>query len=55
MEESPGEGTDVVEELEGGVGSLGVDGACPEEDLQVGVDFFRRGVGDPPVVISISA
>jgi len=43
IEEPPGEGTDVVEELERGVGSFGVDGACPEEDLQVAVDLFRRG------------
>jgi hypothetical protein len=55
MEESPGEGADIVEESEGVVGSVGVDRACSQEELEVGIDLFCRGVGDPPVVVSIPA
>jgi hypothetical protein len=55
VEKPPGEGTDVVEELEGGVGSFGVDGARAEEELEVGVDLLRRGVRDSAVVISVEA
>ena len=40
VDKPPREGTDVVEELESGVGSFGVDGACTEEDLQVAIDFL---------------
>jgi hypothetical protein len=54
VEESPGEGSDVVEELDGGFGSGGVDGGCTEEDLQVGIDFFGGSVRDAEVMISIS-
>jgi hypothetical protein len=55
MEEFPGEGTDVVEELEGGVGSIGVDGARAEEELEMSIDFFGRGVCDSEMVVPIPA
>ena len=53
MEESPGEGSDVVEELEGVVGTFGIDGTGTEEELEVGVDLFRRPVCDSPVVCAV--
>ena len=40
VEEAPGDGSDVVEELEGGGGSCFVDCACSDEETKVGVDFF---------------
>jgi hypothetical protein len=53
VEESPCEGSDIVEELERVFGPVGVDGGCTEEDLEVGVDFFRGGVRDSVVVVAI--
>jgi hypothetical protein len=42
MEEFPDEGSDIVEELEGVVGTFGIDGTGTEEELEVGVDLFGR-------------
>ena len=53
MEEAPGEGAGFVEELESDIGSTGIDGACLDEELRVGVDFLRRSVGDSPVVVAV--
>jgi len=54
MDESPGEGSDIVEELEGGFGSGCTDGTCTDEQLEMCVDLFGRGVRDSEVVNSIS-
>jgi hypothetical protein len=55
MEEPPGQGPDVVEEVEGGFGLSRVDGTGIDEELEMTVDLFGRGVGDSPVVIAVSA
>ncbi len=39
IEEAPGDGSDVVEELEGGLGLGGVDGAGTDEEAEVSVDL----------------
>ena len=41
MQEAPGDGSDLVEEIEGSLGAGDVDGACTGEEAKVGVDFFR--------------
>ena len=55
VEETPCEGSDFVEELDGGGGLGGVDGACSGEETKMGIDLFRGGVGDAPVVHSVTA
>jgi hypothetical protein len=40
VEEAPGEGADVVEEMEGGGGSCIVDCVCSDEEAKVSVDLF---------------
>ena len=55
MEEAPGDGSDFVKELESASGSGLIDGIRADEDSQVGVDLFGRGVGDPPMVDPITA
>jgi len=50
MEESPGHGADVVEELEGTFSPGAIDGAGGEQDSEVGVSFFGRTKGDAEVV-----
>jgi hypothetical protein len=54
VEEPPGEGSDVVKELEGLLGSFGIDGPCADEELEMSVDLCRRGVCDSVMVIAIS-
>ena len=41
VEEAPGEGTNFVEDLDGGGGLCGVDSACTGEEAKMGVDLFR--------------
>ena len=55
VDQPPGHGTDLIEEVEGGVGSDSVDGARLGEEPKVSVNLFRRGVGDSIMVRSISA
>ena len=55
MEEAPGDGTDVVEELGGLVGFRSLNGAGTHEETKVGVDFAGGTVGDSPVVETVSA
>jgi len=40
VEETPGHGPDVVEDVEGGFRSCRVDGTCADEESQVSVDFL---------------
>ena len=40
VEETPGHGPDVVEDVEGGFRSCRVDGICADEESQVSVDFL---------------
>ena len=54
VEEAPGKGAGFVEEVESGFASGSIDGAGFDQKTQVGVDFLRRGVGDAPVVHSVS-
>ena len=54
VEEAPGHGPDMVEEPERGLGLGFVDCARAEEETKVNVDFFGGGVGDSPVVHSVS-
>ena len=54
VEQAPGDGSDVVEELEGFIGSRTFDRACAHEETEMGVDLFCRTVGDSPVVHSVS-
>ena len=55
VEEPPGDGSDVVEELEGLVGSRALDGARTQEETEMGVDLSGRAKGDSPVVETIAA
>jgi len=55
MDESPCEGADVVEELNCGFGSGWADGTCIDEELEMGVYLFGRGVCDSVVMIPIPA
>ena len=50
VEEAPGHGSDVVEELNGLSGGLSVDGTGTDEETKVSVDLVRRGVGDAVMV-----
>ena len=54
MEEAPGDGSDIVEELEGDDCSRVVECSGSDEELEVGVDLFGRAVGDSPVVQAVS-
>ena len=55
MEETPGHGADVVEELESGYRSVSVEGTFMDEEPEVGVDLLSGAVRNTVVVKSISA
>ena len=55
MEEAPGDGTDFVEETECSGRLSAVEGTSPDEETEMGVDLFGGGIGDSPVMQSISA
>ena len=55
MEEAPGHGPDIVEEMDGVLGARGVDGAGTDEETQVNVDLFGRPVGDAVVVEPVAS
>ena len=40
MEQSPGHGADIVKEPEDGGGSIIADGTRPNEEAEMGIDFF---------------
>ena len=40
VEEAPGDGSDLVEEIDGGLSARAVDRACSDEKTEVGIDFF---------------
>jgi hypothetical protein len=50
VEEPPGHGADLVEELEGDDRLLVIDGARRHEEPEVAVDLLGGGVRDAPVV-----
>jgi len=54
MEETPGEDSDFIEELDYGDALCAVDGTRSGKETKVGVDLFCLGVGDTPVVVSIA-
>jgi hypothetical protein len=54
VEETPGHGSDVVEEIECGFGLGSIDGTGFDQKAQVGIDLFSGAVGDAPVVDSIA-
>ena len=55
VEETPGEGSNFVEELDSFGGLGGVDSASSGEEAKMGIDLFRGGVGNAPVVVAASA
>jgi hypothetical protein len=55
VEEAPGHGADVVEELQGGRCLIAMHGACEAEETEVTVDLLRKSVGDAPVVGAVSS
>ena len=55
VEETPGHGSDFVEEVEDSGCAPSVDGVRPCEEADVGVDLFGRGKRDAPVMDSVSA
>jgi hypothetical protein len=55
MDEAPGHGADLVEEVEGWSRVLHPHGAGVGEQPEVGIDLLRRGVGDPPQVEPVAA
>jgi len=40
VEEAPGDGPDLVEEIDGGLSARAVDRACSDEKTEVGIDFI---------------
>jgi len=50
MEQPPGHGSDVVEEIKGGFGLCRAESAGAEEETEVDVDLPRGAVGDAVVV-----
>jgi hypothetical protein len=55
MDESPGHGADVVEELQGGGCLIAMHGVEEAEETEVAVDLLRGSVGDTPVVGAVSS
>ena len=55
MEETPGHGTNFVEELDRLVRSLAIDGSRLNQELKMAVNFLGRREGDTPVVEPVSA
>ena len=54
IEEAPGHGTDLIEEVEGDLDSVVIDSTSAGEETEVGIDLLGRGVGNAPVVKPIS-
>jgi len=50
VQQSPGESADVVKEPEGSGGLMRLDCADADEESEMGVNLFRRPVGNAPVV-----
>jgi hypothetical protein len=55
MEQPPGRGADVVEELQGGGCLLAMRGMGEAEDSEVDIDVPRESVGDSEVVEPVSS
>jgi hypothetical protein len=55
MDESPGHGADVVEELQGGGCLIAMHGVGEAEETEVEVDLLRGSVGDEPVMGEVSS
>ena len=54
IQQAPGHGTGLIEGVHRFTGSIPADRPGVSEKLQVAVNLFRRGVGDPPVVQPVS-
>ncbi|HSN57026.1 MAG TPA: hypothetical protein VLT32_20310, partial [Candidatus Sulfomarinibacteraceae bacterium] len=50
MQQPPGHGADLVEEVECLCCPFRIDGTGTGEEAEMSVDLFRRGEGDAPVV-----
>ena len=55
IEQPPRHGSDLIKSLKCSCGLCAVDCASLLEELQVTVDLFSRGVGDPPEVVPVPA
>jgi hypothetical protein len=54
VQQPPGHGTDLIEEVEGDIDSLAVYSTGGDKQSEVGIDLLGRGVSNAPVVEPIS-
>ena len=53
MQQPPGHGADVVEELQGAKRSAAIDGTGSQQDFQVRLDLLRGAEGDAEMVRTV--
>jgi hypothetical protein len=54
VQQSPGHGPDLIEEIESDFDSLPIDSTGRNKESEVRIDLLGRGVGDAPMVEPIS-